>query len=803
MRCLAALLCLAAFANAQRWADTCGRTPAGIVAVRQAARDCAADSLVLLVASHPDDRYLLPTIWLRLAAGYRVAVLLATRGGGGQNSLGPETGDAFERIRTLEAESGCALAGASLWYLNREDAGYCRSAEETYADWGRPGTLRDLVRLLREIRPDAVMTTHHAEEAHGHDLALVDLLPEAVALAANPEFETGSAPHETPVFLLGGGSTVSASALEIDADQLDPDRGAALRRTAYDILRGAHVSPGAPADLDAVFAPVLVFEPQLPGSLTISGPRPLGLPSVLDTDRWPGQPARAKQLDNFFREELPALLPSAARERSDAALTRVLAVLGELRELRQAGDSAPVRDQDASVRLGRRIEALERLALALALVQIEVEVRPGAVAIEGEDFSCLVRVLTGRSEVPPLRAEGLDGVDVKLTPLEPSAPPATSSMAEATIRLPLEPGRNRDPMARRFHADRFVPPVRIRFVITVRGSEIPVIVTVPVEQRAPVELTVVPRMLFLPYARTAVQFSVGVKRNSQFPIEGELQVRGPADYAIAKDRHKVALRDQRTDLFGFEVAAPRDRRTGVDELSIRFRGTTVSLPVHNIDVNVPPQLRVGVLRSRDDTLANVLGVGGLGLSWSQLTDADIAAADLSAFDTIVVDIRAIRDRPAARRGFGRLLDFAQGAGRRLVIFYQKDVEFHPEGEAFRGAPFEPFQVGKNRVTRADAPIRVLLPKHRLMTEPNIIRPSDWDGWVQERALYLPLIYSDRYDQILEFGDPGQELERGALLYARTGDGEYVYCALALWRQLKILHPGSVRILVNLLTPSRP
>jgi hypothetical protein len=39
-----------------------------------------------------------------------------------------------------------------------------------------------------------------------------------------------------------------------------------------------------------------------------------------------------------------------------------------------------------------------------------------------------------------------------------------------------------------------------------------------------------------------------------------------------------------------------------------------------------------------------------------------------------------------------------------------------------------------------------------------------------------------------------------LLYARTGDGEFVYCALSLWRQLKKLHPGAVRLLANLVTP---
>jgi LmbE family N-acetylglucosaminyl deacetylase len=792
MRWLFAWLCLASLATAQRWQDTCGRTPAGMLAMRQAARDAAADSLVLVAASHPDDRYILPAVWLRSKFGLRVAALLATRGGGGQNTLGPETGDAFERIRTLETEAGCALAGAEAWYLNCPDGGYRRSADETFAEWGRDETLRNFVRLLRTIRPDAVLTTHHSEEGHGHDLALVELLPEAVRLAADPSFDAPGEPHRIPVFLMGAGSTVSPDALLVDADHLDRDRGKALRRIAYDILRGAHVSPGPPQHLDDVFGAVLRFEPQQPERVSVDGARPLGLPSVLDPDRWPGDPQRAVELERFFGERLPRLLHSA-----DPPVDEVIHVLRELRELRRREGLGP----DVVSRLQRRIEALERLALTLARVQIEVEVPPGTVAIEGEEFSCPVRILTGRGAAPEIRAEGLDGVGVELTRLGESEQPASSAVAVARVRIPLSARSAEDPMTARFHADRFVPPVRIRFFVALGDLEIPVEVTVPVQQLAPVQLSVVPRVLLLPSARKSVQFSVGVQRNSLFPVEGQLEVRAPAGYAIDDDRHDVVLRDQRSDLIGFVVEAPSERRTGVDLLRIRLGDTKVDLPVHKVDVQVPERLRVGVLRSRDNTLPNVLGVGGLGIEWAELVDADIAAADLSVFDTIVVDIRALRGRPEARYGFGRLLDFARTKGHRLVLFYQKDVEFHPSGEQFRGAPFEPFEVGKNRVTRADAPVRVLLPDHVLLRHPNAIRPSDWDGWAQERALYLPEVYAGDYQEVLELGDPGQPTERGALLYARTGDGEYVYCALALWRQLKKLHPGAVRMLVNLLTPS--
>ncbi len=113
----------------------------------------------------------------------------------------------------------------------------------------------------------------------------------------------------------------------------------------------------------------------------------------------------------------------------------------------------------------------------------------------------------------------------------------------------------------------------------------------------------------------------------------------------------------------------------------------------------------------------------------------------------------------------------------------------------------PFQIGKGRVTRSDAPVRVRLPRHALLTAPNTVRAEDWDGWEQERGLYFPGVYAAEYEELIEIADPGQQPQPSSLLYARCGEGEFVYCALSLWRQLKKLHPGAVRLLANLLTPN--
>lgn len=422
---LSALVALAAAAPTQRWQDVSGRSPAGVLAVRQAARDARADSLVLLVASHPDDRYVLPAVWLRSVFGLRVSVLLATRGGGGQNTLGPETGDAFERIRTLETETGCSMAGIDARYLNRPDAGYRRSAEETFAEWGREQTVRDLARLLRVIRPDAVVTTHHAEESHGHDLAVVDLLPAALRMAADPNGDVEDRPHDVPVFLLGTGNTVSPNALLVDADRLDPDRGLALRRIAYDILRGAHVSPGPPNRLEDVFGPVLGFEPVRPPRLGADASRPLGLPSVLDEPLWPGDRAQAQALRQLLDVEAPDLGAVAAAV-----------------ELLRSVAGAPAASPSAIARIERRVEALQRLALALAGFQVEVDVPAGAVAVAGEEFSCPVRILSSGGELPAVRAKvsttSRSSCRRSSAPLRPrpAQPPSSASASRCARRTP-------------------------------------------------------------------------------------------------------------------------------------------------------------------------------------------------------------------------------------------------------------------------------------------------------------------------------------------------------------------------------
>jgi LmbE family N-acetylglucosaminyl deacetylase len=789
-------LCIAGgAASAQRWQDLQGRSKSGLIELRQAVLDAGSDGLALLVAAHPDDRYLLPAVYLRYALGTRVAVLLASRGGGAQNSSGPETGDALDRIRTLETEAGCWHFDGAAYYLNRPDLGFRRTAAETFDEWGREETKRELVRLVREIRPDLVITTHNAEDPHGHGLALAALLPEAIAAAGDPKVEDRQPPHRVSGLFLAATANSVGPGFTLHADAFEPDRGAGFRRLAYDILAACHVNPGVADPMESIYAPEMTFASE-PLSWPTAADWTHGLPSLFDAGIWPDAAPSAAGPRKLVTEDLAACGTDRARLIDAAAAA--------IRELQRI-EFPP---GEARVRARRRIVALQRVVLHANAMKIELEARPGTVAVPGEqvDFDFRVHV-GGPRKLEVLRiadggshdVAGFEAADGELTNIE------AGGVRHATLcyRVPLGDKGGCNPMDASFRGDRFVPPLRLSFALRCAGVDIPLEVAAPLDLRPPVELALRPRMLMCPTNRAEVKFGVEVIRNSAFRVQGDIDVRAPAGYQVIGDRRHVELGDERGDTFDFTLRPVADRNSGVDVIRIALGESRVVLPLHKIDVKIDPKLRVGVVRGPDDTLLSVIGVGGFGLHWSELSDVDLAVRDLADLDTIVVDVRALRDRPAARRSFRRLLDFCGGRGKRLVVFYHKDTEFGPPGEPFVGGPYQPFQIGKERVTHADAPVTVLQPDCCLLRAPNRIAPGDWDGWEQERALYFPGVYAAEYQEILEMSDPGQPARRSALLYARTGperQGEYVYCALALWRQLKKLHPGSVRLLANLLTP---
>jgi LmbE family N-acetylglucosaminyl deacetylase len=215
------------------------------------------------------------------------------------------------------------------------------------------------------------------------------------------------------------------------------------------------------------------------------------------------------------------------------------------------------------------------------------------------------------------------------------------------------------------------------------------------------------------------------------------------------------------------------------------------LKTRRVSVKLAPGLRVGYIMGPGDLVPEA--IEAMGVPPHLLTEAELAAGDFSAWNVLVIGIRAYSTRPDLALAQPRLEEFVRNGGT-LVVQYQS---------ATFPAPL-PLAMGRTpeRVVDETAPVKLLDPASTLLNWPNRITVADFDGWVEERGHSFLDTWDPGYAALTETADQGQDPQRGGLLVTHPGKGTYIYVAYALYRQLPELVPGSYRLLANLLSAGR-
>ncbi len=212
-----------------------------------------------------------------------------------------------------------------------------------------------------------------------------------------------------------------------------------------------------------------------------------------------------------------------------------------------------------------------------------------------------------------------------------------------------------------------------------------------------------------------------------------------------------------------------------------------------VDVTTAPNLRIAYLPGTGDSTADFLP--NLGITPTTLTLADLTPTTLAKYDALLVGVRAYAAHPElAGPGSKPLLDYAANGG--IVILQYMTARF---GDSEAPFPISIPGDSAHNVVVESQPVRLLDPRAPLLTWPNTLTPADFTGWTEEWGHGFASTWSPRYTPLLEVHDPDQDPQQGGLLLARTGKGAYIYCALALYRQLPEGVPGAYRLLANLLS----
>ncbi|MEE2887072.1 MAG: PIG-L family deacetylase [Planctomycetota bacterium] len=730
------------------------------VSFLQACKDATTDALVINLAAHPDDEAARTLVYLR-RQGVRTLTIYSTCGGGGQNAIGREIGPALAFLRTRETLAAARFTGTKVRWLGFSDFGYSKTAAETFEVWGKEAYMRELDKVVTAEHPDIAFTNHSPDRGHGHHRATVMALQELMESKARDGWIV-------PVYRRGFRNAEDWQ-IKFGVGGVDPVAGQSYARQAYRGWR-QHRTQGA-------FGP-------------FTGTRLLedkwGIVHPKDADG--GQ--LLSYLGSVFEE--PGFLELAQREGIDIQNLRVrfdaFGVMGDqAKHIARARDLLPkvvelrekLANGSAAIRLSRRIDALQRIVMLGAGVTITGQLSQERLAPGTSGF--LYLRVTREGSMPPRRlsaellgrrAVGHDG----------------------HVRVPFGPLK--DVSAGDVKPGWFHPTVNF----DVDG--------VPISRRVPVRYT--------PVERVALKWQRGVRMVPAGQIGGRIDV--PIEITWNGDQEVTAAlkltsssgvvaelsdasvrlpakptQHQKVVSIVFPERALREDVTVVSSLE------TGSSPLHLrlVDANPPKQLKVGLIRGPDDSLQ--LALQDLRISYVLLDDdRHLDKVDLSAINTIVLDIRAYHHRREfLKSNRDRILEHCK-AGGRVVSFYHKPLEWNPTEVKPALSPFE-LLVGRRRVCEEKAAVTFIDPKHRILNVPNKLGPEDFKGWVQERGLNFPSKWSSEWTPILRMNDTGERPLDGALLYARYGAGDYVYCSLALYRQLRRGHAGAARILVNLLS----
>jgi LmbE family N-acetylglucosaminyl deacetylase len=805
---------------------------------------------VLLIAAHPDDEDTALLAWLVHRQHADAAYLSLTRGDGGQNLIGDELGEALGVVRTEELLAARRLDGATQYFARAYDFGFSKSADETYTHWPKDSVLRDVVTVMRAYRPHIVVAIFSGtpRDGHGHHQVSGILAREAYDAAGDtvryPRSMTAGHGAWRPTKLyLGPYQSRDRATVRFNVGEYDP----VLGRSYYEIAmesRSQHKSQA--------FGRLQRRGTQLDWLMLEKTGTDAAGNGVAERSPFDGidttwtrlrPPAARTSREAAAAIDSLSVAAGAARAALDfrhpatvvPALARVHRLLTRVRD---AHVSDP--DVEASVRSG--LARVTRALIEATGVALEATAERATVA-RGDSVRVDV-TLHVRGDVPVevtgVRVDGPDvGAMTALRDASATVVPDSSATWRGAVRGArvtqpwwLAYGRRGDlfdvPRAEVAQAESERPTAAVARVALVIGGAIVEAIAPVVHRRAdPVRgdvqrpVAVVPpvavtleRTVEYARARAPLQRVERVELRSALTMPADVSVSLAVPDGLTSDGVKrLTLAPGATQAVDFAVRGipgptRGEIRVAAEARGERFReGYTeiaydhitpqrmyreAEVDLQGVDVAIGPGLRVAYIPGAGDNVAPMLRQ--LGVSLTVVEPGGVATTDFSPYTTVVVGTRAYESHPHLIQHNGRLLDYVRRGGT-LVVQYGQYEMMQP------GIMPYPITIGRphTRVTVEEAPVSIVEPEHRTLRAPNRISPRDFDGWVQERALYMPSQFDSAYSAPLTMSDPGEAPSRGALLVAPYGRGLYVYTTMAFFRQLPAGVPGAARLFVNLLS----
>jgi LmbE family N-acetylglucosaminyl deacetylase len=780
---------------------------------------------VLYIAAHPDDENTnLMAFWSN-GSLYDAAYLSITRGDGGQNILGPELGERLGVIRTEELLGARRIDHARQFFTRALDFGFSKTADETLHIWDHDKILADVVWVIRNFRPDVIVTRFSPEDqkTHGHHTASAILATEGFTAAADPKrfpeqlafvkpwqatrlvwntspffFTNRNLPFDpTGLTILEAGGynpLLGKSYTEIAAASLSmhksqgvgglPRRGS--RKEYFKPLQGQPMTSSPFEGVDTNWS-------RIPNSESVA----TEIRQIISKFN-PSDPAGSVPELLKLRQTLSAIQDESWTAEKKADIDKIIAACLGLHVEASTAIETFTPGQTAAIKL----EAINRSNVPVTLQEVRFPNTGDSNKIDAplpsnelvtKDLSSRIPNDAPYSQPYWLRKPGMLGTftvdDQKLIGL-PENPPA----------LPVEIVLQVNGQELRYIVD-----TNYRTADAVIGEPLRSLVIAP-----PVFVNVLNNTFVFP---TNQPKPVPVRVTATTgAVKGELKLAVPQGWEVSPTSIPVELKAVNAEMVAtFSIKPPNQNSEGTLRAIVSINGRDYSLgrvrisyPHIGVQTLMPPaeaKLVRADIRRKGDRIGYIPGAGDdvpeslrqLGYSVKILSEPEITAKNLAQFSAVVLGIRAYNTQDRISNWLPELFAYAKAGG---VVIAQYNTLADLKTEQF--GPY-PLEISRDRVTDEKAEVRILAPNHLLMTTPNKITSQDFEGWVQERGLYFPNKWDPAWTPILSCNDPKEKPLDGGLLVAKVGKGFFIYTSYSWFRQLPAGVPGAYRLFANMLS----
>jgi LmbE family N-acetylglucosaminyl deacetylase len=780
---------------------------------------------VLYIAAHPDDENTnLMALWAN-GSLYDAAYLSITRGDGGQNLIGPELGERLGVIRTEELIDARRIDHAQQFFTRATDFGFSKTAEETMRFWDHDKILADVVWVIRNFRPDVIVTRFSPEDekTHGHHTASAILAREAFSAAADPNrfpeqlafvkpwqatrlvwntspffFTNRNLPFDpTGLTVLEAGgynSLLGKAYTEIAAASISmhksqgvgglPRRGA--RKEYFKPLEGQPMTSSLFEGVDTSWSRVANSESVAAEIRQI-------------TSKFnPADPAASVPDLLKLRQAMSGIQDKSWIPEKKAELDKIIAACLGLHVEASTATETFTPGQTATIKL----EAINRSNIPVTLQEVrfphtgesnKIDAALPSNELVTKDLSCRISNDAPYSQPYWLRKPGTLGTfaveDQKLI-----------GLPENPLALPVE-------IILRVNGQelRYIVDTKYRTADAVAGElPRPLVIAPPVFVNVLDSVFVFPTNQPKPVS-VRVMAATGADK-------GELKLAAPQGWEVSPASFPVDLKTANAEMVAtFSVKPPSQNSEGtlraivsIDGRDYSLERIRISYPHIGVQTLMPPaQARLvrADIRKKGERIGYIPGAGDdvpeslrqIGYSVKMLSEPEITAKNLAQFSAVVLGIRAYNTQDRISNWLPELFAYVKEGGVAVAQYNTlADLKSNQLG------PY-PLEISRDRVTDENAQVRVLAPNNALMNIPNKITPKDFDGWVQERGLYFPNKWDPAWTPILSCNDPNEKPLDGGLLVAKSGKGFFVYTSYSWFRQLPAGVPGAYRLFANMLS----